>query len=330
MTKIARKTAKQFAVGAGGSGVSEFGAIAGGAANYSFDLDVLQSSDFEVGWLNAVVAGSKRLPPYEDMNAVQFVFSTQIAYLLQEGVPEYDSGTEYHQNSIVKEAGTYKFYGSKTNTNSGNALTDTANWGFLFDGSMVRNYYTDSGSANAYVASAFPAGAENPSGYVEGMVVKFYPDNTNTSTSTINVSSLGSKAIKDADGNALAGGEIVAGKLLELIYDGTDFRITSPNPVLECKGWVSFEDNPAVVLKKTGIISSVSRIATGQYRVTFSDVGHTNYHVSLGAVLHATQHLTMSEFARTSTTVDLRILQYSSGTQVDLSASEQASIGIFA
>lgn len=133
MAKISRKTQQVFGSTAGGTGVSEFGSKAQGAPVFSTNLDVIQSTEFLQGWLGAVLAGTKRLPPYQDMNAVQFVQTTQLAYLFQEGIPEYDSGTEYHQNSIVKKSGTYELWGSVINTNAGNPLVEGANWTLLED-----------------------------------------------------------------------------------------------------------------------------------------------------------------------------------------------------
>jgi len=45
-----------------------------------------------------------------------------------EVIPEYDAGTTYYADSIVCKTGTYQLYGSITNGNIGNALTDGTNW----------------------------------------------------------------------------------------------------------------------------------------------------------------------------------------------------------
>ena len=64
------------------------------------------------------------------MNGVQYGFSYQIAYILQEGIPEYDANTEYTNKSVVKTVnnGILTIYVSKANNNIGNALSDTAYW----------------------------------------------------------------------------------------------------------------------------------------------------------------------------------------------------------
>lgn len=134
MAGITRKTAKIFASGAGGTGVAVPGSVAAGSVAYSTDVATLQSTAFENGLADMIIAGTKRLPVYEEINAVEFVLSTQIAYLLERGIPEYDSGTTYNITDVVRKTGTYELYGSVGNTNAGNALpaavTD-ANWTYL-------------------------------------------------------------------------------------------------------------------------------------------------------------------------------------------------------
>ncbi len=134
MAGITRKTAKIFASGAGGTGVAVPGSVAAGSVAYSTDVATLQSTAFENGLADMIIAGTKRLPVYEEINAVEFVLSTQIAYLLERGIPEYDSGTSYNATDVVRKTGTYELYGSVGNSNLGNALpaavTD-ANWTYL-------------------------------------------------------------------------------------------------------------------------------------------------------------------------------------------------------
>lgn len=92
------------------------------------------------------------------------------------------------------------------------------------------DYYTESGVADAYVAS--PVGSKSaPIAYFAGMRVRFIPGNTSTGASTINVNSLGVEDIKLADGSsAITAGDIPAGVEVTLVYDGTNFRITNGNP----------------------------------------------------------------------------------------------------
>lgn len=50
---------------------------------------------------------------------------------------------------------------------------------------------------------------------------------TNTAAATVAISGLSAAGVKRADGNALTGGEIVSGNLYEIVYDGTNFRLSN-------------------------------------------------------------------------------------------------------
>ena len=61
------------------------------------------------------------------------------------------------------------------------------------------NYFTDSGAANAYLLS--PIGSmQSAAAYFDGMEIRFRAANASSGASTINVNSLGAKAIKQANG----------------------------------------------------------------------------------------------------------------------------------
>jgi len=79
----------------------------------------------------------------------------------------------------------------------------------------------DAGAVNAYVITPTVALAA----YATGMMVIFTPANTNTTTSTLNISALGAKDIKAVDGSGLTANDLVAGSYYLLVYNGTNFRI---------------------------------------------------------------------------------------------------------
>jgi len=148
MPKIARKTQKIFAGSATNNG--QFGSRQAGSGVNSADIAVLQSlAAYNTGWLQSVMGGSK-VPPLEEFQALSYIETSQIAYLLQEGIAEYDAGTTYYLNSIVKKPGTYELYGSLIDNNTGNALpasgVSDSNWKSLADltggsQSLVMNGY---------------------------------------------------------------------------------------------------------------------------------------------------------------------------------------------
>lgn len=123
MAKIQRKTQKIFA---GASNIDEkavFGSMNNTPA-YSNDVEELQSDAYEQGWQNAVTLDY--VPFLEEMNGVQYGLSSQIAYVLQQGIAEYDSATTYYKNSFAQSDGI--IYKSLTDDNLGNSVTDTTNW----------------------------------------------------------------------------------------------------------------------------------------------------------------------------------------------------------
>lgn len=97
--------------------------------------------------------------------------------------------------------------------------------GHFVSGTVVEGYLTDSGSANAYAITPSPA----ISAYAAKQAFRMKAANTNTTTSTLNVSGLGVKTIKKYDGATnLSSGDIQAGQVYDLAYDGTNFLILNP------------------------------------------------------------------------------------------------------
>lgn len=83
----------------------------------------------------------------------------------------------------------------------------------------------DGGSTDDYVVALSPAPASLSAGLM--IVVRF--NTSNTGPATINVNGLGAKAIKKYGNQDLATGDIIAGQISILIYDGTNFQLISHN-----------------------------------------------------------------------------------------------------
>jgi len=81
------------------------------------------------------------------------------------------------------------------------------------------SYAVATGSANAYAVTLSPA----PAAYVEGMAVIVKINVDNTGASTINVNGLGAKTIKKPNGSDVAAGNLKAGSVYTLRYNGTNF-----------------------------------------------------------------------------------------------------------
>lgn len=129
MSKITRVTQSIFA-GAGDT-CGQFGSALAGTKVITQDIATLQAlSAYSIGWPDALIS-PETLPPFEESQALDYIETYQICYLLQEGIAEYDAGTTYYTNSIVKQSGTYNLYGSVIDDNTGNSLTDITKWTFL-------------------------------------------------------------------------------------------------------------------------------------------------------------------------------------------------------
>ncbi len=97
-------------------------------------------------------------------------------------------------------------------------------------GSLKRFYnqanpvYTSTGTGNAYVLTFEAA----PAGYSKGIVYRFWAHATNNGASTLNINSLGARAIVSGfDGSPLIAGAIVSGRMVEVVYNGAAFELLS-------------------------------------------------------------------------------------------------------
>lgn len=111
----------------------------------------------------------------------------------------------------------------------------------LVDGS--RSYAVDIGSANAYVITLVPVIAA----YKAGQVFTFKATNANTTTSTLAINGLTATTIKSSLGGNLVANDILAGQLVQVTYDGTNFQMTSP-----------LGNQTAIALKSATTVVSVS------------------------------------------------------------------------
>lgn len=80
-------------------------------------------------------------------------------------------------------------------------------------------YAIASGSANTYSVTLSPA----PTTYLEGMAIAVKINVDNTGASTINVNGLGSKTIKKPNGSDVSAGNLKAGSIFTLRFNGTNF-----------------------------------------------------------------------------------------------------------
>lgn len=122
MTKLTRYLQKIFAVNSNQIGV--FGS--GINKETSTNLEVLQSQDYEGGWSQAIVT-NKNYPIWQEMDGVQYGFSYQLAYLMQNGIPEWLSTETYYQNSYCRVGSTI-YYSLQDNNIGHNPTLDDGYW----------------------------------------------------------------------------------------------------------------------------------------------------------------------------------------------------------
>lgn len=82
---------------------------------------------------------------------------------------------------------------------------------------------TDTGTANAHVIALSPA----VTAYAAGQKITFKSGAASTTSSTLNVNGLGVKTIKKKNDQNIAAGDIESGSIVTVVYDGTNFQMTS-------------------------------------------------------------------------------------------------------
>lgn len=161
MAKLNRVTQKIFAGDAQPTETAVFGTMKTQNPVYTGDIAQLMSNPaFTQGWSSAV---EESFAPFmEEMTGVQKVFSQQLAYILQQGIAEWDSGTTYYKGCFVKvydeESNNLQTYFSLTDDNIGNSpWTSSENWKFLFSSvqgiqtaANIRNTISSPGDTTTY------------------------------------------------------------------------------------------------------------------------------------------------------------------------------------
>lgn len=188
MTDLTRKEQLIFANSSTTNQVAVFGSKAQtGTMAFSSDPDVIQDvenngQNWQAGWNNAVINGNS--PLMEDFNAILYVNSYNIAYLLQKGIAEWSANTTYYIGDIVKIINDNKpiLYFCKVAETTGinhNPTTDDTNWELFFD----KNEFLDIDLSNI---------SENGENVIKNLISTNYADidlsNTTPSQSFIDKS----------------------------------------------------------------------------------------------------------------------------------------------
>jgi len=261
MAKLTRKTAQVFGSTAGFQQLAQFGSLAAASPTYSTDPAVIQSlSNWLEGWFGAVLGGNS--PAIEDMNAFCYVMAYQVAYLMQTGVEEWDSGTTYYIGSVAND-GTGNLYVSLTNTNLNNVLTSTANWRPLLMNVVSINPATQSPYALALtdIGKTFLVNSAN------GAMVFNLPT---TQSANFNFSIVDSGGVSQTSGITINqhASEKISGQnsyllnfnygFVSLVCDGSNYFIENEKNGLKARRWTGYQTGGAWTSNTAGFVDGTN------------------------------------------------------------------------
>lgn len=108
MAKINRATQKIFGSNANSTAITQFGTAKNAEPTYITDgnvEDIQANPSFLTGWANSL---EQDLAPFmQDSNALWYMITSQVAYIMQQGMPEYDAQTEYPAGALCKDTDAY-------------------------------------------------------------------------------------------------------------------------------------------------------------------------------------------------------------------------------
>jgi hypothetical protein len=125
--------------------------------------------------------------------------------------------------------------GTQTETDDGDETGDTGAKIFATPKKIAKSiqdskwsFAEDAEASDAYAITLSPA----PTAYATGQRFTFTANTANTGAATLNVNTLGSKAIKKNHDQDLATGDIESGQVVEVVYDGTNMQMVSATAAL--------------------------------------------------------------------------------------------------
>lgn len=139
--------------------------------------------------------------------------------------------------------------------------------------SSAGQFYTDGGTANAYVLSPVspfksPVSATAGEGYFNGMIICFRAGNANTGASTVNVNGAGVKNLLKQDGTALSAGDISSDSDVKFRYNGTSFLRVLGKATTTTQG-ISYINNPITIANNATDANNDIDFSAGNFQ--FSD-----------------------------------------------------------
>lgn len=131
MAGLPRKAQKVFASSIPAAGnIAVFGTLKNPPKTFSGDVEAIQANAAWLGGMQASLVGNNS-PSVEDLNALFYVCSSQIAYLLSRGIPEWSlsADTVYNNQDLCRRSGIlFECIVDDTSGAGHDPLTDTNNW----------------------------------------------------------------------------------------------------------------------------------------------------------------------------------------------------------
>lgn len=114
-------------------------------------------------------------------------------------------------------------------------------------------YAADTGSVNACAVSPVPA----PPQHQTGQIVVLKPAYNTTGATTLALGDLDIRAVVLPDGAALGAGDMIAGQMYLLMYDGTQFVVTNPSRSANVPNGVTIARQSAAYAASTNIATLI-------------------------------------------------------------------------
>ena len=180
-----------------------------------------------------------------------------------------------------------------TNLAVGTLGTDSARLSQVQSGSAT--YITVSG-ADTIVAAGSPA----LTAYAAGNAFNFVAAGANTGPVTLNIDSLGAKAVTKDGTTALVANDILSGQVVSVVYDGTRFQIVNQNaftaPLTAAKGGTgqsSYVIGDILYASGTTALSKLADVATGNVLIS-GGVGVAPSYGKVGLTTHVSGTLSVA------------------------------------
>lgn len=203
MARIPRKNQKIFCGNDNGSNLAVFGTMKTGNPQYSTNIETLQSAIYEEGWQDAIL--NDKAPYLEEMNGLQYGLSTQIAYLLQQGLAcEWNKDTTYYKGSTVAVINntSVNYYKSVSDDNiNHNPVNDDGTYWVLDSISKIETYNTTlTNSINTLDSSVVKLTGNQTVAGVKTFSSPVYVPNSTTAGTALRLVARGGGYIKLGDG----------------------------------------------------------------------------------------------------------------------------------